>query len=191
MANWYQDQLTNKNFLSPIGFVFLLEKARKTSFLCQKAEIPSITLGKVDIPTRGMVSIPIEGNVQYGELNIEFIVDEDLRNYMELHNWIRALGVPQGDAVSTEAFKNAHRNPRIPTGQYKGYNDYRYSDATLQVLNNNNLVNFDVVFKDVFPVALSTMPFDVTGTDNDYLTATATFEYVLYEVRETNQQKLR
>tara|TARA_B100000902_G_C27249351_1_gene884372 strand:+ start:900 stop:1475 length:576 start_codon:yes stop_codon:yes gene_type:complete len=191
MANWYQDQLTNKNFLSPIGFVFLLEKARKTSFLCQKAEIPSITLGKVDIPTRGMVSIPIEGNVQYGELNIEFIVDEDLRNYMELHNWIRALGVPQGDDVSTEAFKNAHRNPRIPTGQYKGYNDYRYSDATLQVLNNNNLVNFDVVFKDVFPVALSTMPFDVTGTDNDYLTATATFEYVLYEVRETNQQKLR
>ena len=45
MANWYQDQLTNKNFLSPIGFVFLLEKARKTSFLCQKAEIPSMTLG--------------------------------------------------------------------------------------------------------------------------------------------------
>ena len=127
MANWYQDQLTNKNFLSPIGFVFLLEKARKTSFLCQKAEI----------------------------------------------------------------FKIANRNPRIPTGQYKGFNDYRYSDATLQVLNNNNLVNFDVVFKNVFPVSLSTMPFDVTGTDNDYLTATATFEYVLYEVREKNQQKLR
>ena len=58
-------------------------------------------------------------------------------------------------------------------------------------LLNNNLVNFDVVFKSVFPVSLSTMPFDVTGTDNDYLTATASFEYVLYEVREKNQQKLR
>ena len=100
-----------------------------------------MTLGKVDIPTRGMVPIPIEGNVQYGELNIEFIVDEDLRNYMELHNWIRALGVPQGDDEA-EIFKIANRNPRIPTGQYKGFNDYRYSDATLQVLNNNNLVNF-------------------------------------------------
>ncbi len=190
MANWYQDQLTNKNFLSPIGFVFLLEKAKKTSFLCQKAEIPSLTLGKVDIPTRGMVPIPIEGTVQYGELNIEFIVDEDLRNYMELHNWIRALGVPQGDDEAT-IFKNAHRNPSIPTDQYKGFNDYRYSDATLQVLNNNNLVNFDVVFKNVFPVSLSTMPFDVTGTDNDFLTATASFEYVLYEVRDKNRQTLR
>ena len=58
-------------------------------------------------------------------------------------------------------------------------------------MNNNKLVNFDVVFKSIFPVSLSTMPFDVTGTDNDYMTATATFEYVLYEVREKNQQKLR
>ena len=49
MANWYQDQLTNKNFLSPIGFVFILEKARNVSFLCQKAEIPPISLGQVDI----------------------------------------------------------------------------------------------------------------------------------------------
>ena len=70
MANWYQDQLTNKNFLSPIGFVFLLEKAQKTSFLCQKATMPTITLGNVDIPTAGMVPIPVEGNIVYGDLEI-------------------------------------------------------------------------------------------------------------------------
>ena len=49
--NWYQDQLTNKNFLSPIGFVFLLEKSRKVSFLCQKASIPELNLGDVIVPT--------------------------------------------------------------------------------------------------------------------------------------------
>ena len=53
MANWYQEQLTNKNFLSPIGFIFILDKALKTSFLCQKAEIPTLNLGNVDLPTRG------------------------------------------------------------------------------------------------------------------------------------------
>ena len=95
MANWYNEQLTNKNFLSPIGFVFVLDKARRTSFLCQRAEIPAINLGAVQIPTRGMVPIPTEGNMTYGNLNIDFLVDEDLRNYMELHNWIRALGTPQ------------------------------------------------------------------------------------------------
>ena len=58
MANWYQDQLTNKNFLSPIGFVFTLDKAKKASFLCQRAAIPDISLGQVDIPTAGRISIP-------------------------------------------------------------------------------------------------------------------------------------
>ena len=83
MANWYEDQLTNRNFLSPIGFLFILDKARKVSFLCQKAEIPTVDLGQVEIPTRGMVPIPVEGNMRYSEFSMEFIVDEDLRNYMQ------------------------------------------------------------------------------------------------------------
>ena len=85
MANWYNDQLKNKNFLSPIGFVFVLDKAKKTSFLCQRAAIPDISLGNVDIPTAGRIVIPIEGNVVYGDFSIDFIVDEDMRNYMEIH----------------------------------------------------------------------------------------------------------
>ena len=183
MANWYKDQLTNKNYLSPIGFLIVLDKAKKVSFLCQKAEIPEITLGKVDIPTRGMVPIPIDGNIQYGNLNLEFIVDEDLRNYMEIHNWIRALGIPQ-DAQEREDWNNKY-------AKFSPSQETRFSDATLQVLNNNNIINFDVVFKSLFPVSLSTVNFDVTGTDNEYFTASATFEYMLYEIRDKNTQKRR
>ena len=58
-------------------------------------------------------------------------------------------------------------------------------------MNNNNIVNFDVLFKNLFPVSLSTVPFDVTGSDNEYFTANATFEYMLYEVRDKNSQTRR
>ena len=182
MANWYEDQLTNRNFLSPIGFLFILDKARKVSFLCQKAEIPTVELGQVEIPTRGLVPIPVEGNMRYSEFSIDFIVDEDLRNYMQIHNWMRALGTPQ-------EFKER----RVWLNKYADSpsEDPRFSDATLQVLNNNNQVNFDVVFKDMFPVSLSSLPFDVTGGDNDYFTATATFRYTLYEIRNKNSQTRR
>tara|TARA_B100001996_G_scaffold193386_1_gene148073 strand:+ start:1143 stop:1688 length:546 start_codon:yes stop_codon:yes gene_type:complete len=181
MANWYQDQITNKNFLSPIGFIFLLEKAKKVSFLCQKAEIPSVSVGNIDIPTRGMARIPIEGNVVYGDLSLEFVVDEDLQNYMEIHNWIRALGTPQDFKERKEWVDKFSRQE----------SDARFSDATLQVLNNNNLVNFDVVFKQLFPIELTSLPFDVTQTDNEYFTATAMFKYMLYEVRNKNTQTRR
>ena len=187
MANWYKDQLTNKNFLSPIGFIFILDKAKKVSFLCQKAEIPEISLGQVDIPTAGFAKIPMSADTQYGQLTLDFIVDEDLRNYMEIHNWIRALGVPEGHNERVK-WENQYLND---TRAIKGLNNPKYSDGTLQVLNNNNLVNFDVVFEDLFPVSLTTLPFDVTGTDNDYVTATATFKYTLYQIREINSQKLR
>lgn len=182
MANWYQDQLTNRNFLSPIGFLFTLEKAQKVSFLCQSAEIPTISVGDVQIPTRGLVPIPVEGNISYGDFTVEFIVDEDLRNYMEIHNWMRALGTPQSidDRVN---FKNAN--------QTVDSQEYRFSDGTLQILNNNNNVNFDVVFKGLWPVELSTLGFDVTGGDNEYMTATVTFKYTLYEVREKNRSTRR
>tara|TARA_R100000008_G_C3574493_1_gene164321 strand:+ start:641 stop:1198 length:558 start_codon:yes stop_codon:yes gene_type:complete len=178
MANWYQDQLTNKNFLSPIGFLFILDKARNVSFLCQKAEIPTMTLGQVDIPTRGLVPIPVEGNMRYDDLSIDFIVDEDLKNYLELHNWMRALGTPQELKERKEwTNKWAQNTPS---------EDPRFSDATIQVLNNNNQANFDIVFKSLFPTSLSTLNFDVTMGDNEFLTATATFQYTLYEIRKTN-----
>ena len=182
MANWYEDQLTNKNFLSPIGFLFVLDKAKNVSFLCQRAEIPSLSLGEVNIPTRGLVPIPVEGNIRYGDFTIEFIVDEDLKNYMEIHNWMRALGTPQ-DLGERTVWKN--RFSESPS------EDSRFSDATLQVLNNNNIANFDVVFKSLFPSELSTLSFDVTGSDNDYFIATATFKYTLYEIRNVNSQTRR
>ena len=184
MANWYAEQLTNKNFLSPIGFLFTLEKAKKVSFLCQRVEIPTMTLGDLDIPTRGMVPIPTEGNIQFGDLEVEFIVDEDLLNYMELHNWMRGLGAPSSvsDRVS---FKTENKVSRTKN------TEYRYSDGTILVLNNNNLSNFDVVFKGLWPTSLSTIGFNVTDTDNEFLTATATFKYTLYEIRNTNSTTRR
>jgi len=182
MANWYNEQLTNRNFLSPIGFIFILDKARKVSFLCQKAEIPTVELGQVDIPTRGLVPIPVEGNMRYNDFSVEFIVDEDLKNYMELHNWMRALGTPQ-ELAERKTWKDLHE--KTPT------QDGRFSDATLQVLNNNNNANFDVVFKDLFPVNLSTLSFDVTANDNDFFTASATFRYTLYEIRNVNSATRR
>ena len=182
MANWYEDQLTNRNFLSPIGFLFILDKARKVSFLCQKAEIPTVELGQVEIPTRGLVPIPVEGNMRYSEFSMEFIVDEDLRNYMQIHNWMRALGTPQ-------EFKER----RVWLNKYADSpsEDPRFSDATLQVLNNNNIANFNVIFKNLFPVEISSIPFDVTGTDNNFFIATATFNYVSYEIRNVGSTERR
>ena len=131
-TNWFAEQITNKNFLSPIGFLFLLDKAKNCSFLCQKATIPTFSINNIDVPTRGLVPIPIESTATYSDLNIEFIVDEDLRNYMEIHNWIRALGLPSDNDERAAWVDTWSRGDARRTA----YDSAKYSDATLQVLNN-------------------------------------------------------
>ncbi len=183
-ATWYEEELKNKNFLAPIGFKFILEKAPKVAFLVQQASIPALDIGSVDIPTAGLVQYPIDGNVKYGDLTLSFLVDENLENYLQIHNWMRAMGTPQ-DLGERKVWIDTKRRGDAPN--YKSL----VSDGTLQVLNNQMNVAFECVFEDSFPTSLSTLPFDVTQTDTQFFVAEATFRYTLYEIRALNRGNRR
>ena len=52
MANpVFNKQITNRNFLSPVGFKFTLAKNPKVAFFCNSAKIPEISLGTELQPT--------------------------------------------------------------------------------------------------------------------------------------------
>ena len=106
---------------------------------------------------------------------------------MQIHNWMRAISTPEEYLERFEWIDDKSLDKNQNTDTARTF----VSDATLQVLNNNNVANFDVTFKDAFPVALSSLPFDVTSGDNSYFTATATFRYTLYEVRDVNSSDRR
>ena len=56
-----------------------------------------------------------------------------------------------------------------------------FSDATLNILTSKNNANIEVRFSDVFPSSLSGLQYDQQATDVDYLTATVSFKYKIYE----------
>ena len=87
--------IENRNFLSPVGFKFGLKRSPAVAFFCNEANIPDMTLGITEQPTY-LRDIPTPGDkIQFGDLNLRFLVDEDLTNYMEIQNWIRGLGFPE------------------------------------------------------------------------------------------------
>ena len=88
-------QLENRNFLAPVGFKFSLQRSPGVAFFCNQANIPDLNLG-VAIQPNPLRDIPTPGDkVDFGDLNLRFLVDEDLKNYMEIQNWIRGLGYPR------------------------------------------------------------------------------------------------
>ena len=173
MARAYDKQLENLHFLSPIGFQFSLNKVPKATFFSNSARIPDITLGTTVQPVY-LKDIDIPGDkLQYGDFTLRFLVDEDLINYMSIHNWLTGLGYPE----STEQFKKATTN----TEGLKD-NEEVFSDGSLAILNSNYRTTAIVKFRDLFPVALTPLEFEATDTDINYFTAEVTFKYTIYEI---------
>ena len=83
------------DYASPVQFRFKCSKLPTVEFFCQTANIPGIGLGVADVDTP-LKSIPFPGDkVTYQDLAISFLVDENLNNYKEIHDWIIGLGAPQ------------------------------------------------------------------------------------------------
>ena len=162
---------SNKNFLSPLNFKFTIKKAPHVNFFIQKVNIPDLNLKPVITPNP-MVNIPqIGDHLDYGLLNITFKLDEDLQNYLEIHNWIKALGKP----INFDARK-AIREKRSYTGEGET------SDISLMVLSSTKMANYEITFTDAHPISLTGVLFNTTDTDVNYVEASATFKYTYYDI---------
>jgi hypothetical protein len=110
MASAFSNQIQNRNFLSPVGFKFTLARFPKISFFSNTAKIPEIILGTATQPSY-LKDLDVPGEkLTYGDLIISFLVDENLENYMAVHNWLTGLGFPE----TTQQFKNLTSNQSDP-----------------------------------------------------------------------------
>ena len=176
--------IDNRNFLSPTGFKFGLKRSPGVAFFCNQANIPSLDLGVAEQPSY-LKDIPLPGDkMQFGDLNLRFLVDEYLVNFMEIQNWIRGLGFPESLAEFNDL-----KNEAILGPMGKSTEDV-YSDGTLQILSSNLVPKFQVVFSDLFPYSLSTVTFDATDTDIEYFTADVAFKYTIYEITDLSNNTL-
>lgn len=192
VTNSYNRQPTKLDYASPTQFKFGIIKLPKVEYFCTAANIPGITLGSTNQPTP-LKDIPIPGDkLDYDTLNISFLVDENLENYREIHGWLTGLGFPK-DYSQFRDLQNAGSD-RYPTTQNVGLSKELgqvkkavqddgglYSDATLFVLTSKNTNNIEVRFRDIYPISLSGLDYNQQANDVDYLTASVTFSYKIYE----------
>jgi hypothetical protein len=184
-SNISQHQIENRNFLSPVGFEFVLNRAPKVTFFTNSANIPGINLG-VAIQPSYLKNIDTPGDkIEFDDLTLRFIVDENLENYMEIQRWIRGLGYPES---LKEIYDLQKDEKRIDYTLSKSMNIY--SDGTLTVLGSSFRPNFKIKFNDLWPYSLTTLQFDATDTDIQYFTAEASFKYTIYSITDLNGNPL-
>jgi len=151
------DQLT---YVNPAGFKLLIDKLKypNAQYTIQTAALPDMTIdGAVyNTPQRNVFEAP--DKVTYGGFEATFLVDESLVNYTEIHDWMLGMVTQKDDGVR------------------------KMRDMTLQILSSHNNVIKEIQFVDAYPTSLSSLPFDTTITDIQYLVANVSFNYSYFKI---------
>lgn len=145
----------NRNLAKPTKFRLTIDSQRfaNVEFHCFSAPLPLISVAEASSPFRSEgAAVPGE-RIDYSPMDIRFMIDEELRNYQEIHQWM---------------LDNAR-------------GDHLYNDLLLAILDSNNKVTREIRFVAAFPIALEGLEFNFQTSDVEYLSASATFRYTRFE----------
>lgn len=167
---------TNINPLQNNGFLFNIIKLPEIQFFCQEVNLPDVTLPPA-IFNNPFVKVPVPGDkIEFGDLQVTFMINENMDNYVAIYNWIIGLGFPE----SNDQYKNFinDRTDFLSSNESNAAS----SDAILQILGSNNQPVKTVQFIDVIPVSLISLQLQTITQDTTYLAGQATFNYTSFKI---------
>lgn len=163
----------NKNFLSPLNFNFYIKRAPYVNFFVQSINLPGF--GFVSpIQNNPFTNIPQAGDrITFQDLEVTFKVDEEMQNYLEVANWIRSLGFPE----------NFEQYAGIKAAK-PGSGEELTSDMTMIISNAIKVPQFQINFRNAFPINISRLNFQTTDQTVNYISCTATFKYIFFDIEK-------
>ena len=185
-ATWAGSLPDNLSYLAPTQFELLVKKLPNTKYFATGVNIPSVSVGETLQPTRLGATVKLPGDkIQFGEITITFIVDENMENWTELYNWMEGITA----STDTEKYRllvgaNKRENqPQDNSGDF----DQLHSDMTIVVTTAANNPNRYVRIQDAYPSALGEIAMDTTVAGGlSYVTCTASFQFTSFEIASTS-----
>jgi hypothetical protein len=112
----------------------------------------------------GNVSLPGDA-LEYSELNVQFILDEDIKSYTELYNWMESL--------VNKKFVGPNSTSDVPT----------QADISVSILSSHNNQNKRILYKSCNPTSLSGLQLTSVASSVEYLTFNASFVFTGFEFK--------
>ena len=185
-ATWAGSLPDNLSYLAPTQFELLVKKLPNTKYFATGVNIPAVSIGESIQPTRLGANIKVPGDkIQFGEITITFIVDENMENWTELYNWMEGITA----STDTEKYRllvGANKRDGQPyDGSEDG--DQLYSDMTIVVTTAANNPNRYVRIRDAYPSTLGEITMDTTVAGGlSYVTCTASFQFTAFTIESTS-----
>jgi hypothetical protein len=136
----------------------------------QSVSLPGMTLGEASIENP-FIRQPEPGDkLIFSPLSFSFIVDEQMKNFIEMYNWMTALGFPE----------NLQQYGVMPHQVNRVSDKDVTCDITVLVYNNQTKPILKFTMFGCFPIALGDMPLNSAGTDSETPVCTGDIMYRNY-----------
>ena len=168
-----ETQPRNVDYLSPLGFRLTIDRFPTVSYFSQNVTLPGISLPSVPVENP-FTPVQYPGTkIAFDPVNVNFRVDEDMRNWEELVGWMKGLGFPE----NFDQYSSLIRNPR---GIVRDVDSDVFSDATLLILTNKHGANRELRLHDAIPTNLTPLQFTTQDVDVTYIECGLTLAYTYF-----------
>ena len=162
-----------------------------TEWFVTRANIPGVTLGQA-VQATPFTDMPVVGDkLTYDDFYFTFIVDEQLKNYQEMHNWLVNIGFPasgsqfKGQARPDGTSRAKHQVIDRSTGAgtiVDMVDRILYSDIEMFILSSKNNPVVKIQMFESFPTSLTAIEYSSGETDTTYAECTCTFAYSYFTI---------
>jgi len=178
-------QPDNLDFARPTQFRFDILKVPNVQYFITEVNLPGIAFSGDAILNSRYKAMPFMGDtLDFSPLEVSFLVQEDLSNWREIHDWMTGIGFPKTPEQYESAIRQGNNdNPKPNSGKGGVSNpSVLTSDATLTILTNKNNPVLQVNFRNLYPTSLSGLQYDTKDEGSTQLSSSVTFNYDLYEI---------
>ena len=161
-----------------------------TQWFVVSCNVPGVTMGQGVVPTP-LIDVPLMGDkLTYDQFNMTFLVDEKLKNYIELHDWLVNMAAPQNHDQFGARNSEYVISPSQPTKFYRNGEEVTgstsdrdlYCDIQLTILSSKNNPVAVITMQNAFPVTLSALDYTQQDTDTTYVQGNVSFAFMLYTI---------
>lgn len=159
----------NPNLLASNYFFFKIARIPNFTYFVQSANLPMISTRALNQPSNlgTFPKIPAT-NYYFDDLQVSFLVNADMKNWLEIYDWLKGIGNLKDDN------DNLNYDPASTTEVF--------SEATLLVTNSAFTPILQANFKYVFPRLLGGINFTTQNTSAEPIACSANFSYSYYEL---------
>lgn len=155
------------NQLQDNAFKLMFNNIPNVEYSCIETNLPGISIENTPVNTPlSPLNIP-DNIIRFNPLRVSFLVDQNLKNYLEIWRWMVGIGFP-----------NSHEQAKV----FETHNDI-YSEATLAITTNKMNPNIFVNIHNIWPTSLSDIIFTSQSDDIEYVVANVEFRYTTYSFR--------